>query len=151
MLVGWIVASPAFGAQKIFGEGLLLSPTKVVFEGRSRSSTTLVLNKGEEIATYRIEMVPLLETDKGPDAKDWVRFSPRRTTLAPGETQTIRIFLRKPPDAAAGEYTARLRVQAIPPPKKKPRRGSEKTPENLAVNLDVVYGVTIPIIIKHDP
>ena len=153
IVVGWVMASPAFGAQKIFGEGLMVAPTKLTFEGRTRSGTTLILNKGEEKTTYRIALVPVLDIDTGQDAKEWVRFSPRRTTLAPGETQTVRIFVRKPPDLPAGEYTARLLVQAIPP-SPKPRDAAGKDPDSkqgMSVNLDVVYGVTIPLHIKHNP
>lgn len=140
---------PCEAAQKIYGEGLLLAPTKVVFEGRKRSGTTMILNKGEETTTYRISLVPLLKTDPGEDAQKWIRFSPRRTRLAPGETQTVRIYLRKPANAPAGEYTARLMVQAIPPaPEGKPQESETK---DLKVNLDVVYGVSIPIYIKHNP
>lgn len=142
--------SPGLAAQKIYGEGLLLAPTQVVFEGRKRSGTTMILNKGDETTTYRITLVPLLKTDPGKDAQEWIRFSPRRASLAPGETQTVRIFLRKPADAPAGEYTARLMVQAIPPaPETKP--AAEGETKDLKVNLDVVYGVSIPIHIKHNP
>ena len=112
------------------------------------ASTSLSTHEGFRGAYY-----PVLDIDTGQDAKDWVRFSPRRTTLAPGETQTVRIFVRKPPDLPAGEYTARLLVQAIPPsPKSGNTTGKDpNSVEGMSVNLDVVYGVTIPLHIKHNP
>ena len=146
---GLALAISGEAAQKIYGEGLLLAPTKVTFEGRTRSGTTMILNKGDETTTYRITLVPLLATDPGKDAQEWIRFSPRRTKLAPGETQTVRIFLRKPADAPAGEYTARLKVEAIPPAPENKVEPSET--KDLKINLDVVYGVSIPIYIKHNP
>ena len=42
----------------------------------------MILNKGDETTTYRISLVPLLKTDPGKDAQEWIRFSPRRASLA---------------------------------------------------------------------
>jgi P pilus assembly chaperone PapD len=129
------------------GKGILVAPVKLEFEGRTRSGTFKVLNKDSEVVHYRIVFAPLIEKDKGKDAKDWVRFSPRRISLNPGQHQTIRVVVRKPLDLAPGEYTARILIQAIPPVREKSTEPAGK----IQVNLDIVYGVSIPIIIKHNP
>jgi P pilus assembly chaperone PapD len=139
--------SPVFGDSQAIGKGLLVAPTRLELEGRIRSGTFKVLNRDPVNVDYRISFAPLLEKDKGKDAKDWVRFSPRRVRLGPGEHQTVRVVARKPLDLAPGEYTARILIQAIPPA----RRKSDEPTDKIQVNLDIVYGVSIPIIIKHNP
>jgi len=143
---------PSFSASALadtkgVGKGILVAPVKLEFEGRTRSGTFKVLNRDSEKVDYRIVFAPLVEKDKGKDAKDWVRFSPRRISLKPGEHQTIRVVVRKPLDLAAGEYTARILIQAIPPV----REAATEPTDKIQVNLDIVYGVSIPIIIKHTP
>ena len=139
--------SSALADTKGVGKGILVAPVKLEFEGRTRSGTFKVLNRDSEVVHYRIAFAPLIAKDKGKDAKDWVRFSPRRISLNPGEHQTVRVVVRKPLDLTAGEYTARILIQAIPPVREKPT----EPPDKIQVNLDIVYGVSIPIIIKHNP
>jgi P pilus assembly chaperone PapD len=138
--------SPAFGDTKAIGKGLLVAPVKLDFEGRIRSGTFKIMNRDPINVSYRISFAPLIEKDKGKDAKDWVRFSPRRIKLGPGEHQTVRVVVRKPMDLAPGEYTARLLIQAIPPARK-----AEQSSDQIKINLDIVYGISIPINIKHNP
>lgn len=135
------------GETQAIGKGLLVAPVRLEFGGRVRSGTFKILNRDPVHVDYRITFAPLLEKDKGKDAKDWVRFSPRRVKLGPGEHQTVRVVARKPSDLARGEYTARLLIQAIPPA----RRKSKEPTDKIQVNLDIVYGISIPVIIKHNP
>ena len=128
------------------GKGLLVAPVKLEFEGRIRSGTFKILNKDPATVNYRISFAPLIEKDKGENAKDWVRFSPRRVKLGPGKHQTVRVVVRKPLDLAAGEYTARILIQAIPPARK-----AGASTDQIQINLDIVYGISIPIIIQHNP
>ncbi len=128
------------------GKGILVAPVKLEFEGRTRSGTFKIMNRDSVPVDYRIAFAPLIEKDKGKDAKDWVRYSPRKVSLNPGEHQTIRVVVRKPLDLAPGEYTARILIQAIPPARE-PAGPTDK----IQVNLDIVYGISIPVIIKHNP
>ncbi len=138
--------SSALGDTQNIGKGLLVAPVRLELEGRIRSGTFKVLNRDPVNVDYRISFAPLLEKDKGEDAKAWVRFSPRRVRLGPGEHQTVRVVARKPLDLAPGEYTARILIQAIPPVRK-----ADGPTDKIQVNLDIVYGISIPIIIKHNP
>ncbi len=144
---GYLGLTPAFGDTQSIGKGLLVAPVKLDFGGRVRSGTLKVLNRGSRAVSYRVSFTSLIEKDKGKDAREWVRFSPRKIHLRPGEHQTIRVVVRKPADLAPGEYTARLLIQAIPPV----RKPTEEAAKNIQVNLDIVYGVSIPIHIKHNP
>lgn len=136
----------ALADTKAVGKSILVAPVKLEFEGRTRTGTFKVLNRDSEIVNYRISFAPLIAKDKGENAKDWVRFSPRRVSLKPGQHQTVRVVVRKPPDLPPGEYTARILIQAIPPVRK-----TDESTDKIQVNLDIVYGVSIPIIIKHNP
>ncbi len=138
--------SSALGDTKTIGKGLLVAPVKLEFEGRIRSGTFKILNRDFGPVDYRISFAPLIEKDKGENAKDWVRFSPRKIRLGPGKHQTVRVVVRKPADLAPGEYTARILIQAIPPARK-----AGGPTDKIQVNLDIVYGISIPIIIKHNP
>jgi len=139
--------SSAFGDTQAIGKGLWVAPVKLEFEGRTRSGTLKIMNRDPVNVSYRISFAPLIAKDKGKDAKDWVRYSPRRIKLGPGEHQAIRVVVRKPMDLEPGEYTARLLIQAIPPARKK----GEESSNQIKINLDIVYGISIPLIIKHNP
>jgi len=75
-----------------------------------------------------------------------VQFSPKRATLAPQEWQTVRVMVRKPKDLPEGEYRAQLKVSPVPGEKTPNPQGNS---ENIAINIDIVFHVSIPIIIRH--
>jgi P pilus assembly chaperone PapD len=127
-----LFVSSALAETRGVGKGILVAPVKLEFEGRTRSGTFKVLNRDSEVVDYRVSFAPLVA---------------KRVSLNPGEHQTIRVVVRKPLDLAPGEYTARIMIQAIPKPRKKPTEPTDK----IQVNLDIVYGVSIPVIIKHNP
>ncbi len=147
--LGFTLLLPAdgFGQSRVVGEGLLIAPTKLNMGGRKRSETITVKNQAAERTTYRLKMVAPLDSDPGGDASAWVRFSPRRITLEPGESQVVRVLVRKPAELETGDYTARLLVQAIP--EAAPKREKVKPGQGVGVQLTIVYGVTIPILIDH--
>ena len=149
LLIYFTVSSPVV-AREVIGDGLLIAPTKIDLGNRFRSGVVTIKNQASKPTTYRLKMVGPLDSDPGGDASTWVRFSPRRVTLNPGETQTVRIFARRPSDLKKGKYTARLMVQAIPPVKpKSPEGGMQVDDDRVSLDLTIVYGVTIPILIGH--
>lgn len=128
------------------GKGLVVAPTRLEFSGRIRSQIFKILNKDPRANTYRISFVSLLKTDKGKDASKFLKFSPRRVRVKSGKNQTIRVVVKKPRGLEPGTYTARMMIRAIPPPRRK-----KVVDDNISVTIDVVYSVTIPIIIHHNP
>ena len=107
--------------------GLLVAPTRLVFEGRSRGGEVTLVNSGTETTTYRIEVIRLRMKEDGsfedvvePQAgerfaNDLIRYSPRQVTLDPGVPQTVRVQLRLPAALEEGEYRSHLLFRAIPP------------------------------------
>ncbi len=143
---------------------LLVAPTRVVFEGRSRSAEIILNNKGSKEATYRISFTHLrLEadgnyTELSPEeakaglkiADDLLRYSPRQVTLKPGESQIIKMMLRKPEGLANGEYVSHLLFRAVPDMATgEDVEAAGTSGDKISVKLIPVYGVSIPIIVRN--
>jgi P pilus assembly chaperone PapD len=140
---------------------LLVTPTRIVFEGRPRTAEITLVNVGSSTATYRITFVNLRMDEVGgmteiaaegakpgeQFADSLIRYSPRQVTLEPMMAQTVRMQLRLPASLAAGEYRSHLLFRAVPQPDADPKVG-ESSPE-FSVTLTAVYGVSIPVIVRH--
>lgn len=163
LLLVLLFAAPAL-AQSVGAEGLVVAPTRVVFEGRVRSAELTLLNPGAETTTYRLSLMRMRMTDSGAIqeisgpplpgeqfAEELIRFSPRQVTLEPGTAQTVRLQVRKPAELASGEYRSHLVFRALPPPGAPPAElsGSKTEPQAFSVRLSVLYGVSIPVIVRH--
>ena len=139
---------------------LLVAPTRVILDGR-RGAQVVLSNIGSEEATYRIGLVL---RRMGPDgnlvevsneeanaleqaALSMVRYAPRRIKLPPGQPQSVRIAARPATDLPDGEYRVHLSFKAIPKPR--PAVSDGAPAEGLSVKLIPIYGVTIPLIVRH--
>lgn len=137
---------------------LMVHPTRVVFDGNTRTAQIDVINSGTETMTYRISVIRRRMTDTGdfvpvttPAADErfsdeMIRFSPRQVVLAPGASQAVRLQLRKPADLADGEYRSHLLFQALPPAAENAPAAESK---ELEIRLTAVYSVSIPLIVRH--
>ena len=151
--------TPAAPAAPVLG-GLLVAPTRLVFEGRQRTGQLTLVNTGARAATYRISLVRLRMTETGgfrevqdPDSAErfadtLVRFSPRRVELPPNVPQTVRLQVRLPADLPAGEYRSHLLFRAVPAGEPEDTAGAGPATE-LQLTLRAVYGVSIPIIVRQ--
>jgi P pilus assembly chaperone PapD len=143
--------------------GLMLYPTRVVFEGNQRTAQVELINNGTEAETYRISLVNRRMSEDGefiaveqPEpgeqfADSLLRYSPRQVTLQPGAGQVVRIMVRKPAGLAPGEYRSHLLFAKQPDPKGRTsiESGSVGTEEGLGVQLQALVGASIPIIVRH--
>jgi P pilus assembly chaperone PapD len=141
---------------------LLVAPTRVVFEGRQRTAELTLVNVGDAPATYRISFVHQRMDESGGTHQitdqenggryvdDLVRYSPRQVTLLPRVAQTVRMQLRLPAELEAGEYRSHLLFRAVPA--NNPAAGDAATaaaPEGMSIQLTPIYGVSIPVIVRH--
>lgn len=161
VVLAWVCVSQCFVLQSASAQdrGLLLTPTRVIFEGKTRSTVVKMVNPNDEPYTYEIKIVStrmneygnLAEvespTEKEIHSQKMIRFSPRRATIAPKGWQTVRIMVRKPKDLAPGEYRSQLKVSPILT-RKFPGE-TEEEPVGVSVSIDLVYAVSIPIIVRH--
>jgi hypothetical protein len=139
---------------------LAVNPTRVVFEGRTRTAEVTLTNKGRGSATYRISFIhtrmdgsgDVTECAKEPGqvtAEDLVRFSPREVTLPAGNSQVVRIQLRKPEVLPPGEYRSQMLFRAVPPPQPVGPAEPENGKEELKVSIRPIFGLSIPVVVRH--
>lgn len=149
--------------QQEFGLGTVsITRTRVVFEGRKRSEELLMFNRGTVKGLYRIFFKNVRAREDGsyedisqPDpgqrfADRLVRYSPRRVVLEPGQSQSVRLLVRKPRDLAPGEYRSHLVFQAVPPPTQADNVEAQDVEEgNISIRLVAQFGISIPVIVRH--
>ena len=142
--------------------GVTVTPTRIVFEGRQRSAEVILVNTTSTPATYRISFknMRMLEDGSYEDivapvngelfADQMIRYSPRQVYLEPGESQTVRLLLRKPPDLAPGEYRSHLLLQSIPPETAGKDIEKPDIPEGvIQIQISTVFAITISVIIRQ--
>jgi P pilus assembly chaperone PapD len=162
LLAGAGLATP--GAPAYAAGDLMVTPTRVVLNNSQRSTVLSIVNTGTEATTYRISLVFRRMTESGeletittPGpaeelAAHLVRYSPREVTLAPGVTQNVRVQIRKPADHAAGEYRVHMLFLEVPSAETAGTSVSGlngQKPADVAVKLTQIYGVSIPLIVRH--
>lgn len=140
---------------------LMVSPTRIVFEGNERSKQVNLINNGSDTGRFRISFVrrnmtadgrfeEVAEDEPGLYSDEIVRFSPRQVTLQPGQSQTIRLMLRKKRDMQPGEYRSHMMFQSLPDPSATDiEQLSNSNSKSLTVQLIPVVGITIPVIVRH--
>lgn len=141
------------------GAVLFIHPTLVVFEGNERSATVTLSNRGDQTGTFEMSWTDMIMTPDGGLVKhegpapwslqSYVRFSPRRVTLAPLEAQVVRIALRRGADVPEGEYFSHFRVLTIN--SEDPSAAEDDTSEQVAaaVVIEARSAVAIPIVWRN--
>ncbi|MGB7841224.1 MAG: molecular chaperone [Salinimicrobium sp.] len=139
---------------------LMIMPKRLVFDGSQRSQEINLANTGSDTAVYAISFVNYKMTEKGnfeqvekPEsgqrfAEGFLRYFPRRVSLAPNESQTIRVQLTRTGNMENGEYRSHMYFRAV---EEQTALGEEKTKdsEGISINIKTVFGISIPIIIRH--
>lgn len=139
---------------------LMVSPSRVVFEGKIRSEKITLINSGSETGHFRISFVrrnmtesggltEVKEDEPGNYSDTMIRFSPRQITLPPGKAQTVRLQLRKPRELEDGEYRSHMLFQSLPDPKATSLENVQAENNTMQVKLVPVVGVTIPVIVRQ--
>jgi P pilus assembly chaperone PapD len=144
-----------------FAQGdLLVTPTRVVFEGTKKKQELNLVNMGTETATYSISFIQKNMNEDGsfidieqPDsgqyfADPYLRIFPRQVTLAPQESQVIMLQYRPKPDMLAGEYRSHLYFRSEKDYSPLGQKKIAKDSTLLSVQLTPIFGMTIPVIIR---
>ena len=150
-----------FSGLATFAQGdLMIMPKRLVFDGSERSQEINLANTGSDTAVYAISFVNYKMTEKGnfeqveePEegqrfATDFLRYFPRRVSLAPNEAQTIRVQLTRTGNLEQGEYRSHMYFRAV---EEQTALGAEETEESegISINIKTVFGISIPIIIRE--
>ncbi|RZK47663.1 MAG: molecular chaperone [Pedobacter sp.] len=116
-------------------------------------------NVGKDSATFMISFIQIRMKDDGtfekitePDsaqrfADKYIRFYPRTVTLAPNESQTVKMQITKASEMLPGEYRSHLYFRAVPTGK--PLGEKEPAADSLiSINIVPVFGISMPVIIR---
>ncbi|OFX51947.1 MAG: hypothetical protein A2066_09485 [Bacteroidetes bacterium GWB2_41_8] len=154
----FIVFSPA---TSIAQGDLMVFPKRVVFDGTKRSYDLNLANNGKDTARYAISIInykmkedgsfeEITEPGAGENfAADYLRLFPRSVTLAPNESQTVKIQFNRTNLLSTGEYRSHLYFRAVA--NEKPLAAGEKPDRQdstLSIRLVPVFGISIPVIIR---
>lgn len=139
---------------------LMVMPKRLVFDGNQRSQEINLANTGKDTAIYAVSFINYRMTENGnfeqiesPDenqrfATDFLRYFPRRVTLAPNEAQTIRVQLTRTGNLEQGEYRSHIYFRAV---QAQTALGEEdqKNSNAISINIRTVFGISIPVIIRY--
>lgn len=138
---------------------LFVNPKRLIFEGTTRSQEINLANTGKDTARYIVSFLQIRmkedgtfeqikQADSGQYFADpYLRIYPRMVTLAPLEAQVLKIQL-KASDLKPGEYRSHLYFRAVKTQNPLTTRAVKTGGKGLSVELNAVFGITIPIIIR---
>jgi hypothetical protein len=131
---------------------LMVSPTRIVFEGNERTKQTgrfrISFVRRNMSASGNIDEVK--KDEPGMYSDEMIRFSPRQVTLEPGQSQTVRLLLRKKSGTADGEYRSHMMFRSLPDAASTDvNKLTSDQAEKLTVKLIPVVGITIPVIVRQ--
>jgi hypothetical protein len=142
--------------------GILVSPQRVLLEGRNRTAGITMVNPGDQPLQFRIELIHMEMDAQGrlkkvetptpaqEEQKKILRYSPRRTVLGPGKSQTIRLMARRPAGIPDGEYRMHLSLSPMALPASPDKTGGAvKAPDQTNFDIDLLIGVTLPVFIRY--
>ncbi|MDX2193618.1 MAG: hypothetical protein NW201_09690 [Gemmatimonadales bacterium] len=150
------MAAPA----ALAAQSLLVSPTTVLIDPRTRSAAIQLVNSSAQPIEADLELfyaVP--ETDsldgfhldpvaapgpREPNAAAWVRLFPRKVTVAPRQTQTVRLLASPPADLADGEYWGRLAIAS----RLAPAAAGASDTTAVSTRIDLVVRSLVPLLYR---
>lgn len=139
---------------------LMVFPKRIVFEGTVKTNELNLANIGKDTARYNISFVQYRMNENGsfteittPDegqnfADKFLRYYPRSITLAPKESQVVKIQLTKTDQMTPGEYRSHIYFRAIPNARPLGEEDQKKDTTTVSIRLVPIFGVTIPAIIR---
>ncbi|MCG6188900.1 fimbrial biogenesis chaperone [Maribellus maritimus] len=139
---------------------LLITPRRVVFEGGKQREEITLANTGQDTAYYSISFLQYRMTEDGnfkevtePEegqmfADPYIRFFPRSVELAPGESQVVRMQLRRMPNMVDGEYRSHLYFRAVPEEKPLGEEDILTDSTAIGIRLTPIFGISIPVIAR---
>jgi len=143
---------------------ILISPQRVVMDDNTRQTVISLHNPGTSPRSYRLEWVERQQTASGDlqaiaskdaprSAAELVRFSPRRVTVAPGSTQTVRLDFRPTTNLAPGEYRSHLRIGMEPAKDAQGGKGGTEVAreerDGMTFRLEALMSFAVPVFVRH--
>ncbi len=139
---------------------LLVTPRRVVFEGNKQIEEITLANTGQDTAYYSISFLQYHMTENGSFeeitepkpgqlfADPVLRYFPRSIELAPGESQVVRMQLRRLPNMEEGEYRSHLYFRAVPDERPLGEADALTDTTAIGIRLTPIFGISIPVIVR---
>jgi hypothetical protein len=136
---------------------IMMLPTRVVMEKADRTSTVVIKNTGDATGDFHISLIDMKMEENGMvvpyaagetpqySAIPFINISPKSTTLKPGESQNVRLMLRKPENLEAGEYRAHLQVGLVNDNADEPKASPNK---DAVISVKTNLVIVIPVIMR---
>ncbi len=158
-----LIAVFIFSLSNWASASLLISPTRVHFDERERSEEIIVVNTSDEIRSYAISWDEKKQGETGGYVKlseqeaenfnvasKYVRFSPRRLTLAPGQNQRIKLLLRRTSSMPKEDFHSHLKFTLIPSTIAAPPEEPEEV-DGISIKMNFFLNYAIPVVVRnHD-
>ena len=142
-------------ATNLLANQILVTPSRLVFEDGTRSGRVIVSNPSDQSADYRVVLdnrkmtldgkIELIsEPETGQLFADRIlRYSPKKFSLEPKTSRTIRIKVRNLAELPAGEYRSHLKMEVLPKAVL-----PDLNAQNVKIQIQVNYGISIPLIVR---
>ncbi|WP_146616194.1 fimbrial biogenesis chaperone [Chitinophaga dinghuensis] len=139
---------------------LMIYPKRVVFDGSKRAQDLGLANTGKDTATYLISFIQIKMNEDGtfenierPDsgqnfASNYLRVFPRTITIAPKESQAVKLQVINSGNLPPGEYRSHIYFRSVPLPVAAGEKETITDTTSVSVKLVPVFGITIPVIIR---
>ncbi len=142
---------------------LMLYPTRIVIGAKQRAAQVEIVNRGDKTETYRINILNRRMTEDGQivEAKDvqpgeqfanaMLIYTPSQVTLKPGQSQTVRVSVRRPEGLADGEYRSHLQFDRVADASSDTDLEAAAKPDKgqVAITLQALIGASIPVIVRQ--
>lgn len=163
-MLGVLVALATLLPQSAWAERaqLLMLPTRIVMEKRDRYITVMLKNAGDATGNFSVSMIDMamgedghvLQIEEGKEAPysavPYLRISPLSMTLKPGETQNVRLMLRKPENLPMGEYRSHMKLKVVDDNVEASTAAVAADGQKAAgITVKAKLSLTIPVIVRH--
>jgi len=140
---------------------LMIMPKRLLFTGNERSQEINLVNTGSDTATYAISFIQYDMKEDGSFeeinepvegqrfADEFLRYYPRRVSLAPNEAQTVRVQITKRNLLQDGEYRSHIYFRAIEDEAALGATDTDTDDKAISINIKTVFGISIPVIIRE--
>ncbi len=144
-------------------QAMKITPPRLVIEPNQKVAHVYVKNDKARTVTYRFRWKGVAMTKDGQivnldqqdaslvpgyrAAEPYLRYSPRRVTLKPGDTQRLTFLVRRAPDMVDGEYRSHFVIETEPDADSDNEQF--ESGENTSVGVDFLLSRAFPIYLLN--
>jgi P pilus assembly chaperone PapD len=140
---------------------LLITPTRVVFNEGERVEEVILVNSADEERSYALSWTQMAQKESSDyrllrddelasfaTASEFIRFTPSRLTLKPGENQRIKLMLRPTAELKGKELRSHLKFTVIPNQVLQQSSEQQEDVDGISMKLNLFLNYSIPVVVK---